>query len=50
MQRHFNSFVEAADEASISRVYGGIHYMVSVNEGANTGRKVGEFVIKKVLK
>lgn len=50
MQRHFNSFVQAADEASISRVYGGIHYMVSVNEGANAGRKIGELIVKKLVK
>jgi len=48
LQRHFNSFVRAADEASISRVYGGIHYMNSVNEGANCGRKVGELIIQKL--
>lgn len=50
MQRHFNSFVQAADEASISRVYGGIHYRNSVDEGANAGRKVGELIVKKILK
>jgi hypothetical protein len=49
LQRHFDSFVQAADEASISRVYGGIHYRVSVNEGANTGKKVGELVVDKIL-
>jgi PAP2 superfamily len=48
LQRHFDSFVQAADEASISRVYGGIHYKVSVNEGANCGRKVGEWIIQKL--
>jgi PAP2 superfamily len=50
MQRHFNSFVQAADEASISRVYGGIHYRNSVDEGANAGRKVGELIVEKILK
>ncbi len=49
LQRHYDSFVQAADEASISRVYGGIHYMLSVNEGANAGKKVGELVVKKIL-
>jgi PAP2 superfamily len=50
LQRHFDSFVQAADEASVSRVYGGIHYMNSVNEGANAGKKVGELVVQKLLK
>lgn len=48
MQREFKSFVEAADEASISRVYGGIHYVHSVNAGAEHGRKIGEHMIQKL--
>lgn len=48
MQRHFNSFREAAAEASISRVYGGIHYRNSVDVGAAGGKKVGEKVIHKI--
>jgi len=50
MQRHFNSFLEAAAEASISRVYGGIHYRNSVDEGAAQGKKVGGLIIQKILK
>jgi hypothetical protein len=50
LQRHFNSFVQAADEASISRVYGGIHYRISVNEGVIAGKKVGELIVEKLLK
>ncbi|MDB5232594.1 MAG: phosphoesterase [Chitinophagaceae bacterium] len=48
MQRHFNSFNEAAAEASLSRVYGGIHYMTGVNAGADLGRRVGEHIIQKL--
>ena len=50
LQRHFNSFQEAAAEASISRVYGGIHYRNSVDVGAEAGKKVGMNIINKVLK
>ena len=50
MQRHFNSFQEAAAEASISRVYGGIHYRSGVEAGAEQGKKVGAFIIEKILK
>ena len=46
MQRHFNSFQEAAAEASISRVYGGIHYRNSVDAGAEQGKKLGKVIIK----
>ncbi|GAC1399503.1 MAG: hypothetical protein NVSMB63_19350 [Sediminibacterium sp.] len=50
MQRHFNSFQEAAAEASISRVYGGIHYRNSVDRGAEAGKQVGDYIVQKVLK
>jgi hypothetical protein len=48
MQRHFNSFYEAAEEASICRVYGGIHYRFSVDNGAEQGKKVGAYIVKKL--
>jgi hypothetical protein len=48
MQRHFNSFNEAALEASVSRVYGGIHFRFSVDNGAEMGIKLGEFIIRKL--
>jgi hypothetical protein len=48
MQRHFNSFQEAAAEASVSRLYGGIHYRNSVEEGARQGKKVGEHIIGRL--
>lgn len=49
MQRHFDSFQQAAAEASISRVYGGIHYRNSVDAGADAGKKVGAQVLNKVF-
>jgi hypothetical protein len=48
MQRHFNSFNEAAAEASISRVYGGIHYKFSVDTGAAQGKKLGNYINEKL--
>jgi hypothetical protein len=50
MQRYFNSFQEAAAEASISRVYGGIHYRNSVDVGAEAGKKVGINIINRIFK
>ena len=49
MKRKFNSLHEAAAECSMSRVYGGIHYTLSVNTGAEAGKKVGGLVVKKIL-
>jgi hypothetical protein len=48
MQRHFNSFNEAAAEASVSRLYGGIHYRFSVDTGAEQGKKLGEYINRKL--
>ena len=46
--RSFTSFDQAAHEAAISRFYGGIHYMPSINNGLVEGEKIGFFVIKKL--
>jgi hypothetical protein len=46
--RSFNSFDEAAEEAAISRLYGGIHYMPAITEGLTQGRKVGNYVVEKI--
>jgi len=49
MQRHFNSFNEAAAEASISRVYGGIHYRFTADTSAMQGKRLGAFIVKKLV-
>lgn len=46
--RSFNSFRDAAREASISRVYGGIHYLPSCDRGAETGEKIGQLVADRL--
>ena len=43
--RSFNSFRQAADEAAISRMYGGIHYRAAVDVGVKQGRDLGKFVV-----
>jgi len=46
--RKFNSFLEASEEAAISRLYGGIHYMMAIENGVMQGEQVGKHVIKKI--
>jgi hypothetical protein len=46
--RKYKSFREASDEASISRFYGGIHYMPSLDNGAKQGREVVQYILKKI--
>jgi len=49
-QRAFKSFRAAAAEASMSRFYGGIHYMESITNGNVQGVAVGNNVISKIKK
>jgi membrane-associated phospholipid phosphatase len=42
-ERAFASFAEAAEEAAISRLYGGIHYRFGVEGGLVQGRCIGAF-------
>ncbi|MEJ7685123.1 MAG: vanadium-dependent haloperoxidase [Segetibacter sp.] len=46
--RKFNSFYEAADQASISRMYGGIHFKTAIERGKEQGRKIGDFVLARL--
>lgn len=46
--RSFDSFRKAADEAAISRMYGGIHYRAAVEVGVKQGRDLGNFVVGKL--
>lgn len=46
--RHFTSFQQAAEEAAISRFYGGIHYMPSIVNGMEEGVEIGRFIIGKL--
>ncbi|MBT4959940.1 MAG: phosphatidic acid phosphatase, partial [Flavobacteriaceae bacterium] len=46
--RKFNSFIHASEEAAISRLYGGIHYRMAIDEGIIQGRKVGNYINEKL--
>jgi len=48
--RQFRSFEEAAAEASVSRLYGGIHYKDAIDQGIWQGRQVGKHVTGKLQK
>lgn len=47
--RTFNSFSEAADEAGMSRIYGGIHYSFDNIEGQNLGENVAGWTFNNFL-
>jgi len=46
--RHFTSFFNAADEASVSRIYGGIHYRPAIINGQVQGKKIGRKILDKI--
>jgi hypothetical protein len=43
--RSFKSFRQAAQEASISRMYGGIHYRRGCDAGNEHGTKIGQYIV-----
>src|SRR6202008_155415 len=46
--RNFSSFRNAAAEARIGRLYGGIHFRDAIENGGEQGKKVGELIIRKL--
>lgn len=46
--RDFESFIDASEEAAVSRLYGGIHYMMAIENGVDQGERVGEYLVSKL--
>lgn len=46
--RNFKSFKDAAAEATISRLYGGIHFRDAITNGALEGEAIGKWVLNKL--
>jgi hypothetical protein len=46
VMRTFTSFEQAAQEAGMSRIYGGIHFIFSDTEGLNAGSALGAYVLQ----
>ena len=49
VERSFTSFSEAADEATVSRIYNGNHTRIDQVAGENLGRDVAQFVLRSAL-
>ena len=47
-ERSYTSFNQAAEEACISRLYGGIHFMPAIKNGITQGRGIGNLVVSKL--
>ena len=46
--RAFRSFEDAAAEAAVSRLYGGIHYVFDNDHGLTSGKCIGEAILGRV--
>ena len=49
MTRTFTSIWATAEEAGMSRIYGGIHWQFDNTDGLQVGRTLGEYVFRNTL-
>jgi hypothetical protein len=49
IERSFTSFFHAANEAAISRMYGGIHFRAAIENGVDQGRCIGKAGFERVI-
>ncbi len=47
-EREFQSFLQASDEAAISRLYGGIHFRDAIEEGVKQGDKLADDILERI--
>jgi hypothetical protein len=48
-RRHFDSFLQAAQEAALSGFYGGIYYHAAIDAGITSGRQIGQWILNKII-
>jgi hypothetical protein len=49
VERTFDSFSAAAEEASLSRIFAGVHFHFDETTGARLGRQVARFVLRQTV-
>jgi len=49
VNRSFNSFSAAAEEATLSRIFAGVHFRSDLTAGQRLGRQVADFVVDNFL-
>lgn len=47
--RKFSSFLDASQEAAVSRLYGGIHYRDAIDYGIQVGDDVGKWTVEHLI-
>ena len=46
---HYRTLAQITDDIADARIYGGIHFRFDQDEGADQGRRVGEYIYRHVL-
>jgi len=49
VERSFTSFSAAAEEATFSRIFAGVHFRFDQTTGQRLGREVADFVVDRFL-
>jgi hypothetical protein len=49
VERSFNSFSAAAEEATLSRIFAGVHFRSDLTTGQELGSEVADFVVDNFL-
>jgi hypothetical protein len=49
VERSFNNFSAAAEEAALSRIFAGQHFLFDLTAGERLGREVADFVVDHFL-
>jgi PAP2 superfamily len=49
VERSFTSFTAAADEATVSRIFAGVHFRSDLTVGQELGRNIADFVVEHFL-
>lgn len=47
-ERSFDSFLQASEEAAISRLYGGIHFRDAIEEGMKQGEAIAHYILSTI--
>ena len=49
VERSFTEFREAAEEATLSRIFAGVHFRTDLTAGHRLGNQIGRFVVENFL-
>ena len=49
IERSFTAFSAAAEEATLSRIFGGVHFRTDLTAGQELGSDVAKFVLANLL-